>query len=211
MSPLRKPLAALAVGLALLVGPAPTADAHCHPGHEDGPMGPPPQLDRGAVKGEFDLVDVNTGARVTHDSLDGSWRLVFFGFTSCHVVCPTGLLLMSGLVDALDQAGVAIVPVFITVDPDRDTPDRMRAYLGNFDARIVGLRGTDDALAAAMRSFRIEAPKMEVRSETEYQLDHPALMMLMDPSGAYVRHIPSAGDTQVLADQLLEAIRAPEH
>jgi len=171
-------------------------------------MGPPPTLQGSQVDGRFHLLDVKGGDWVTQDTYDGQWRLVFFGFTSCHVVCPTGLALMDGIVDELAADGVDIVPIFITVDPARDTPEKMAKYLAHFDERIVGLGGPAADVEAAMRSFRIEAPKMEVRSETEYQLDHPALMMLMDPSGKYVKHIPSAGDAKEQAQALREAMAA---
>lgn len=186
-----------------------SAYAHCHPGHVEGDsMAPPPELHQAQVKGEFRLTDVKTGKTVERTSYDGRWRLVFFGFTRCHTVCPTGLVQMASLVDRLEQAQVDIVPLFITVDPLRDTPQSMKEYLTNFDQRIVGLSGSPAEVEKAMKSFRIEAPRIEVMSETVYQLDHPALMMLMAPDGKYVRYIPSSGNPDALATELTQSMKA---
>ena len=182
------------------------AGAHCHPGHGDEPMPPPPPATESLIEGEFSLTDVKTDQRVERSTYDGQWRLVFFGFTKCTYVCPTGLALMGRIMGELDAQGVSLVPMFITVDPERDTPEVMRTYLEYFDERIVGLYGSRAEIDAAMASFRIEAPKVEIKSSTEYQLDHPGLMMLMDPEGAYLLHIPSEGDAKELAGRLVGAI-----
>ena len=195
----------LGLVLALAVAPAPAVADHCHDEHGSGDMGPPPELE-GVVKGEFSLTDVKTGEAATQRSYDGRIRLVFFGFTHCTVVCPTGLMLMSDLVKELESQDIEIVPIFITIDPKRDTAERLAGYLQNFDERIVGLRGGDDATRAAMKSFRIEAPKIEVKSETDYQFDHPTLIMLMDREGRYVKSIPSSGAADELAKQLVQAM-----
>ena len=111
-----------------------------------------------------------------------------------------------GLVDRLGQSEFDVVPIFITVDPQRDTPAAMKEYLAYFDRRIVGLSGSETDIAKAMKSFRIEAPKIGVLSKSVYQLDHPALMMLMDPVGQYVEHIQSSGNLDTLATTLISAI-----
>ena len=99
-----------------------------------------------------------------------------------------------------------LVPLFISIDPNRDSVEKLKEYLGHFDARIVGLHGNDDEVGKAMKSFRIEAPKIEVRSETDYQFDHPALIMLMGRQGHYIKPIPSSGNARELAEELLEAM-----
>ena len=199
-------LAGLPLALAAVMACHTYGHADCHPGHgADGEMAPP-ELDQVLVKGEYHLTDVKTGMKVDKTSHNGRWRLVFFGFTKCHTVCPVGLSLMGGLVDRLGQSEFDVVPIFITVDPQRDTPAAMKEYLAYFDRRIVGLSGSETDIAKAMKSFRIEAPKIGVLSKSVYQLDHPALMMLMDPVGQYVEHIQSSGNLDTLATTLISAI-----
>ena len=199
-------LAGLPLALAAVMACHTYGHADCHPGHgADGEMAPP-ELDQVLVKGEYQLTDVKTGTKVDQTSHNGRWRLVFFGFTKCHTVCPVGLALMGSLVDRLDRSGLDVVPIFITVDPQRDTPAAMKEYLEHFDERIVGLSGSEADIGKAMKSFRIEAPRIAGVSETEYQLDHPALIMLMDPVEKYVEHIPSSGILDTLATALIGAI-----
>ena len=194
------------VTLAAALGVSAPAGAHCHPGHGDEPMPPPPPELESLIEGHFDLTDVATGERVQRASYDGQWRLVFFGFTNCTYVCPTGLALMGRILAELDERGASLVPIFITVDPERDTVEVMSKYLEHFDERIVGLHGSRAEIEAAMASFRIEAEKVEEKTPEVYQLDHPGLMMLMDPEGEYHLHIPSEGDAGELAAKLFAAI-----
>lgn len=171
-------------------------------------IGPPPAAPA-LVKGEFELTNAKTGKPANKATFDGSHRLVFFGFTHCRVVCPIGLNLMGQIMKELDQQSTEVpplVPIFISIDPERDSAERMKEYLEHFDERLVGLRGSDEETAKAMKSFRIEAPKMEVRSDTDYQFDHPSLIMLMGPKGDYLKSIPSSGKARDLVDQLLKAI-----
>lgn len=192
--------------------PVPAADETkrpCCPSSK-GPqeLGPPPASPV-LVKGEFDLINAKTGKPSNKASFDGSYRLVFFGFTHCRVVCPIGLNLMGQIMKELDQQAAPtprVVPIFISIDPDRDPATRMKDYLGHFDERIVGLTGSDEKIARAMKSFRMEAPKMEIRSETDYQFDHPALIMLMDRRGNYLKSIPSSGQARDLVNELLKAM-----
>ena len=151
---------------------------------------------------------MKTGNTVTSSTYNDRFTLVFFGFTQCRVVCPLGLNLMDSILTEMGDKGDDLVPIFITIDPERDSAERIKEYLANFHERIVGLHGSPDALAQARKAFRIEAPRMEIKSKLDYQFDHPALMMLMDKQGAYLRSIPSAGDPKELANDLLTAMNA---
>ncbi len=182
------------------------AAANCHEGHDGAPMPPPPPTQQTMIQGEFSLMDVKTGERMESATFDGEWRLVFFGFTQCAYVCPTGLALMGRIMAELDEQDVGLVPIFITVDPERDAPDTMKAYLEYFDERIVGLHGSRAEIDAAMDSFRIEAAKVDSESPDQYQLDHPGVMMLMNPEGDFELLIPSEGDAKELAGRLVGAI-----
>jgi protein SCO1/2 len=183
-----------------------TNEACCASSNENDTLLPPPRQ-RSLISGEFELIDAKSGKRINQDTFKGKHRLVFFGFTHCRVVCPLGMQLMSGILQELDSQNIAIAPLFISIDPQRDSAERMTEYLSNFDERIIGLVGNDAELRNAMRAFRIEAPRMEIKSETDYQFDHPSLIMLMDKDGQYITSIPSSGDAEQLARDLVTAMQ----
>ena len=137
-----------------------------------------------AIGGAFTLTD-QRGARVTEAALKGQPSLVFFGFTHCPDVCPTALFEISELYKALGDKGDRMKAFFITVDPERDTPEALRAYLESFDPRIIGLSGSNEAIAEAMRAYRAFARKVPLENGG-YVMDHTALVYLMDKTGAFV-------------------------
>jgi len=137
-----------------------------------------------AVGGPFQLTDQN-GKAVTDAEMKGKPFLVFFGFTHCPDICPTTLFDMSQLMKELgpdaDRAGA----LFITVDPDRDTPKVMKDYLSNFDPHVRGLTGDPTAINAAIRAYRVYAKKVPLENG-DYTMDHTALVYLMDKNGHFV-------------------------
>lgn len=145
-------------------------------------------VDRGgpsssAVGGPFALVDQN-GATVTDKSLAGEPYLVFFGFTHCPDICPTTLYEASEMLAALGKDVPAKV-LFVTVDPERDTPEILKSYLGSFDPRITGLSGTPEQIAAIMKAYRAYARKVPLKGD-DYTMDHTAVVYLMDKNGRFV-------------------------
>ncbi len=137
-----------------------------------------------AVGGPFHLEDQN-GTPVSDADMKGKPFLVFFGFTRCPDICPTTLFEMSQLMHALgpdaDRAGA----LFITVDPERDTPAVMKDYLSNFDPHMRGLTGDQAAINAAIKAYRVYAKKVLLENG-DYTMDHTAVVYLMDKDGHFV-------------------------
>lgn len=135
------------------------------------------------IGGPFSL-KATDGRIVTEKDLAGAPSLVFFGFTHCPDVCPTTLQDITQVYDALGPDGDKLRAYFITVDPERDTPDALRAYLTSFDRRIVGLSGDRTATDGAVKAFRAYAKRVPLGEG--YTMDHTALVYLMDQSGRFV-------------------------
>lgn len=144
----------------------------------------PQKPNQSGIGGPFSLID-QKGRSVTEAALRGTPSLVFFGFTHCPDVCPTALFEISELYKALGDKGDRMKAFFITVDPERDTPEALRAYLESFDPRIIGLSGSNEAIAEAMRAYRAFARKVPLENGG-YVMDHTALVYLMDKTGAFV-------------------------
>ena len=138
----------------------------------------------GSVGGPFRLVD-QTGRTVTEKDLEGAPSLVFFGFTHCPDVCPTALQEITTIYDALGPKGDRLRSFFVTVDPERDTPEVLKTYLSSFDSRIRGLSGDRAALDAMLKSWRVYARKVPTEGGG-YTMDHTALVYLMDKRGRFV-------------------------
>jgi protein SCO1/2 len=137
-----------------------------------------------AVGGAFSLVDQNDRP-VTEQDLKGRPFLVFFGFTNCPEVCPTSLFEMSEVFRALGPDADRAAALFITVDPEHDTPKLLKEYLSNFDPHLRGLTGSPEAIAAAEKAYRVYAKKVDTGNGT-YTMDHTALVYLMDKDGRFV-------------------------
>lgn len=135
------------------------------------------------IGGDFALVD-HDGRRVTQASYPGRHLLVFFGFTNCPDVCPLALGEVSVALDALGPAAAAkLQPLFVSVDPERDTPAVLKDYVSAFDPRITGLTGTPEEIAAAARAYRVYFKKVPVEGALGYTMDHSAFVYLMGPDG----------------------------
>lgn len=136
-----------------------------------------------AIGGPFTLVD-HRGKPFTETDLTGRPALLFFGFTHCPDVCPTTLQAMSGWLADLGQDGDAVRAIFVTVDPGRDTPAAIAAYLGAFDQRIIGLTGTPEQVAAMLKVYRVYSKKVDMGGG-DYAVDHSSAVYLMDVSGKF--------------------------
>ena len=136
------------------------------------------------VGGPFRLVDHN-GRTVTDREFVGAPHLVFFGFTRCPDICPTKLFELSEVLRATGDKGRRLRALFITVDPERDTPEAMKSYVASFDERIVGLTGDPEAVQATVRAYRAFARKVPLK-EGDYTMEHTALVYLMDKDGRFV-------------------------
>ena len=140
------------------------------------------------VGGPFTLTD-HTGKRVTEKDFRGRHMLVYFGFTYCPDVCPAELQVMASALDALGDAAEKVTPVFITVDPERDTVAQLSKYVTHFHKRLVGLTGTADEIRAAAKAYRVYFAKVKDESSTAgYTFDHSSIVFLMNAEGEYAAH-----------------------
>jgi protein SCO1 len=138
-----------------------------------------------AIGGPFTLTDHN-GNIVTEKSYSGQYKLVFFGFTNCPMVCPTGLQKMAKALDTLGYAEKNIQPILISVDPERDTPDVLKQYVNQFHPKLVGLTGTKTDIENVQKAYRVYSAKVQDDTMTDYTMDHSAFMYLMSPDGKLV-------------------------
>ena len=135
------------------------------------------------IGGDFALED-GAGKTISDQTLRGRPFLVYFGYTHCPDVCPTELARIS---DILSKMGDKSVPaLFITVDPERDTPKLMQDYVSSFNPAIVGLSGSPQAVEATEKTFRVYARKGQPQPDGDYSMDHSSIVYLMDKNGAFV-------------------------
>ena len=157
------------------------------------------------VGGPFTLVGVD-GRPVSDTEFRGRYMLIVFGYTFCPDVCPTSLLAVGRALDELDatrpELSQEIVPLFVTLDPERDTPEQMGRYLGNFDSRIVGLSGDPGAIERMATAYGVRFEKVEDESVSGYLLDHTTNIMFMGPDGAYLTHFSPLTPPPMLAQAI---------
>lgn len=144
-------------------------------------QGEAPSVAAGGIGGAFSLVDFN-GKPFTDRDLLGKPAMVYFGFTYCPEVCPTTLTHMSAWLQALGPLAADLRAVFVTVDPERDTPAKMKEYLSGFDPRIMGLTGTPAQIAVIARDYKVYYKKVPLAGGS-YTMDHSSLVYLMDAKG----------------------------
>ncbi len=153
-----------------------------------------------AIGGPFKLVDQN-GKTVTEQDLKGRPFLVFFGFTRCPDICPTTLFDVSEIMRALGKDADRVGALFITVDPERDTPAALKDYLSSFDPHLSGLTGEPDAVAAVAKAYRVYFKKVPL-DQGGYTMDHTAIVYLMDKDGRFVSPFSLKRTTEAAAADL---------
>jgi protein SCO1/2 len=137
-----------------------------------------------AIGGPFQLIDQN-GKPISDRDLKGHPSLVFFGFTHCPEVCPTTLFDISEILNKLGSDAAKVNAVFITVDPERDTPATLKDYLASFNPRLIGVGGDADRLAAVAKEYRVYYKKVPLK-DGDYTMDHTAIVYLMNKNGQFV-------------------------
>jgi protein SCO1/2 len=137
-----------------------------------------------AIGGPFKLTDQN-GKTITDQDFKGRPFLVFFGFTHCPEVCPTALFDISEVFNKLGPDADKVNALFVTVDPERDTPETLIEYLSSFNPRLIGVGGDPDALAAVAKAYRVYYKKVPLK-DGDYTMDHTAIVYLMDKNGQFV-------------------------
>jgi protein SCO1/2 len=152
------------------------------------------------IGGHFALSNTD-GRRVSDQTFRGKWLLVYFGYTSCPDVCPTTLSSMALALEKLGPLADKVQPVFITVDPERDTPAIVGEYVKDFDPRFVGLVGSPQEIGAAAQEFHVYY-RVRQLGNNEYVVDHSSFIYLIDPKGAFVRLLTGDLPGHQLADEL---------
>lgn len=157
------------------------------------------------IGGPFRLID-GDGRGITEQSFRGKAMLIYFGYTHCPDACPTALQDMATAVDKLTPALRRQVQiVFVTVDPERDTPAVMKSYTGAFDAGIEGLTGSPGAIAQAAREYRVYYAR-HTEKGGEYSMDHSSIMYLMDKQGRFVSIFTAETTPDEMAAELRKVI-----
>jgi protein SCO1/2 len=155
------------------------------------------------IGGPFKLVD-DHGRSVTDATYRGRWMLVFFGYTDCPDECPLTLQKMATALGALGLPADRIAPLFITVDPARDTPDRLAGYVANFGSRIIGLTGNSEQIAAVAKAYRVYYSPTEHEQSGVDLVGHSTFLYLMNRSGK----LDTLFRPDITANQLSTALRA---
>ncbi|MEN2710734.1 SCO family protein [Sphingomonas sp. NPDC092331] len=164
-----------------------------------------PPLAGARIGGPFTLTDPD-GKPVRDSDFAGKYRIVYFGYTWCPDICPNDMLKIGQAMRMLDkqapEKAKAIVPIFITVDPERDTPKVVGAFVRNFDDRIVGLTGSPAAIAAVEKQYAVYAKKEAPGPNGAYLVGHSQIAYLMDKDGKPITSLPIEKDAAAMVEQL---------
>lgn len=197
-------LAILAIGIAsyLYLAPKPTINQAQVDSNSTG--------GQGSYGGPFTLTNDN-GERVTRDTYAGRYLLIYFGYTFCPDVCPTSLSVMTQALDQLEsdapKKAAAIQPLFITVDPERDTVAVLDSYVDFFHPRLVGLTGSQAEIDSVIADYRIYAAKVIQEGTTDYLMDHTSAFVLLDQQGRFIQLFTFGTNPQEMAETLAEIVQ----
>ncbi len=153
--------------------------------------------------GPFTLTD-HTGKQVSDKDFAGTYRLIYFGFTYCPAICPTELAKMAKALGTLGPVGDVITPIFVTVDPERDTKDVMAKYVEMYHPRLIGLTGTPDQIKQTAKAYKIYYAKVDDPQMTEYTMDHSSFIYFMDPDDNLVAIFRADDSADVIAQTIRE-------
>lgn len=165
-----------------------------------------PSVGKAAIGGPFSLIDHN-GKPVTEKDFFGKWTVVYFGFTHCPDICPDELQKLAAAVDKIKETyGIEIVPVFISVDPERDTVEQVGEYVKEFHPNLIGLTGSPEEIKKTARAYRVYYMKTEEEG-SDYLVDHSIVMYLMDPKMDFVKFFGKNNDIDMLAGGIIKEIK----
>jgi protein SCO1 len=158
------------------------------------------------VGGPFSLID-GDGKPVTDQTWRGKYMLVYFGYTYCPDVCPTTLTSVAAALDKLGPKADRIQPLFITVDPKRDTPSVVKQYAAAFGPRVIGLTGTPEQIATAAKEYRVYyAEHRTGPGPDDYSMDHSSVLYLMGPDGRFIAPVRADQDGPEMAAALAKLV-----
>ena len=192
----------LVLGLAVLLAFAVGWIRHTAP--------PPGNMTGSSLGGAFALIDQDSRP-VTDNDFKGRYRLMYFGYTFCPDVCPTDVAILSRALLTFEEArpgrAAKVQPILITVDPGRDDPAAVKAFVGAFHPRLIGLTGTPGAIAAALRNYGIYSKQVATSDPDNYLVDHFAVFYLFGPDGAPIAFLPHGSTAAEMAAMLETHVR----
>jgi protein SCO1/2 len=157
---------------------------------------------RGPIGGPFTLTD-QAGRLRSDREFRGKLMLIYFGYTFCPDICPTDLMTIAQAIDALGEAGAAVQPIFITIDPQRDTPEALAEYVSSFHPRLIGLTGAPGDIRKVALAYKAYYARKENGPGEDYTIDHTGVTYLVGREGQYLGFVPP----QTSAERLTEVIR----
>lgn len=171
------------------------------------------------IGGAFTLTN-QKGAKIDSKDLLGKPMLIYFGFSHCPAICPTDMATFTQVLKGLGADGDRISAVMVTVDPARDTPERLATFLKDFDPRIIGLTGTEAEINTVKDAYKVFAQKVEMDAAAlesmglkpdDYMMDHSTLTYLMGKDGKYVTHFPHNSNPQDIITQIQKLLYDPSY
>jgi protein SCO1/2 len=201
----------LILGLAMIVALSELAQAHSM----SGPAASSVTITRSHHSnfgGSFSLIDQD-GRAVSSVDFRGTPMLIYFGYTNCTDACPLDTQAMSLAVDALDRRGISVVPLFITVDPERDSPARLKEFLEPFHSRIVGLTGPVDTVMKVTTAYGAsgEGDKGSPKVDGGYEVSHAAIAYLMGRNGEFLDVVSLRDQSETVAEHIAKFIADADH
>jgi protein SCO1/2 len=163
---------------------------------------------RGTVGGPFTLTD-QAGRRRSDTEFRGKLLIVYFGYTYCPDICPTDLQQIGLAVDRLGPAGAAVQPLFITIDPDRDTPEVLAQYVPSFHPKLLGLTGSAEEIAAVARAYKVVYTKYQPPEGGPYLIDHTGFTYIVDATGKYRGFFPPGTSEDRMREMIVKILAAP--
>jgi cytochrome oxidase Cu insertion factor (SCO1/SenC/PrrC family) len=201
---------ALAVAILLVFGSIATSSVAQQPERSAAELMDAVMWNREPIGGPFVLVD-HYGARRTDADFRGKLMLVYFGFTSCPDICPTDLQAIGLALDQLGKTGEDVQPIFITVDPERDTPQLLAEYVPMFHPRLIGLSGDANSIRQTARAYRVYYAKVPRTDGSNYTVDHSGFIYLMDRVGQYLGFFPPGTPPDRMAEVIRSLIGQAQH
>lgn len=160
------------------------------------------------IGGPFRLTDQD-GRSVSQASYAGKPMLLYFGYTSCPDVCPVDMARIVRIAASLrEKTGVAVTPVFVTIDPERDTPERMKAYVRAFGSEVVGLTGTRAQIDNVSAEYHVYARRIPMDGDG-YLMDHSTMLFLIGADGSYLDHYGRKATEQDIVDRAIASLKPP--
>jgi protein SCO1/2 len=162
--------------------------------------------EQGAGIGARFILTDHTGRSVTDQDFRGRYLLVFFGYTHCPDICPMGLQTIAAAMDLLGSAVARVQPLFVSLDPERDTPEMLAAYVASFHPRLIGLTGTPEMVQRVTKGYRVKSERIAQPSAEAYSIDHTAAIFLMGPDGGYIRRFAPGVTPEQMASSLRDVV-----